>query len=308
MAESRSALRNAAIAFGTLFKQETGLSPETFGTTDTSRTGCPSTSIGLSLRPQARAFSSAIRVCATPAAVSALFPALVPAHATDDRQTLLNHYLEAHPDRPGLRRRARDRAGAGAPARAGFWQTRCCSARGQPARLQLPSCAAPTTRWRTWTGAARAASSAPRPATTRRAWPWAASAWLLARSSWDAGDDATGQGRRGAPPGAARSCCTATATTTPTTTLKVAEAEGLTFVHPFDDPDVIAGQGHDRHGDPAPARGPDRRGLRRHRRRRLISGVAAYIKAVRPEIRIIGVQTVDSDAMLQSVRAGAACA
>jgi len=32
--------------------------------------------------------------------------------------------------------------------------------------------------------------------------------------------------------------------------------------------------------------------------------VAAYIKAVRPEIRVIGVQTVDSDAMLRSVRAG----
>jgi len=36
----------------------------------------------------------------------------------------------------------------------------------------------------------------------------------------------------------------------------------------------------------------------------LISGVAAYIKAVRPEVRIIGVQTDDSDAMVRSVRAG----
>jgi threonine dehydratase len=36
----------------------------------------------------------------------------------------------------------------------------------------------------------------------------------------------------------------------------------------------------------------------------LISGVAAYIKAVRPEIKVIGVQMTDSDAMLQSVRAG----
>jgi threonine dehydratase len=35
-----------------------------------------------------------------------------------------------------------------------------------------------------------------------------------------------------------------------------------------------------------------------------ISGVAAYIKAVRPQIKVIGVQTVDSDAMLRSVRAG----
>jgi threonine dehydratase len=36
----------------------------------------------------------------------------------------------------------------------------------------------------------------------------------------------------------------------------------------------------------------------------LISGVAAFIKAVRPEIKVIGVQTVDSDAMLRSVKAG----
>lgn len=36
----------------------------------------------------------------------------------------------------------------------------------------------------------------------------------------------------------------------------------------------------------------------------LISGVANYIKAVRPEIKVIGVQTRDSNAMLQSVQAG----
>ena len=41
-----------------------------------------------------------------------------------------------------------------------------------------------------------------------------------------------------------------------------------TFVHPYDDPDVIAGPGHDRHGDPAPVAGPARRDLRRRRRRR----------------------------------------
>ena len=36
----------------------------------------------------------------------------------------------------------------------------------------------------------------------------------------------------------------------------------------------------------------------------LISGVAAYIKAIRPEIKIIGVQSADSDAMIQSIKAG----
>src|SRR5205085_1119087 len=36
----------------------------------------------------------------------------------------------------------------------------------------------------------------------------------------------------------------------------------------------------------------------------LISGVSAYVKAVRPDIKIIGVQTVDSDAMARSLKAG----
>src|SRR3546814_17355181 len=36
----------------------------------------------------------------------------------------------------------------------------------------------------------------------------------------------------------------------------------------------------------------------------LVSGVAAYVKQLRPDIKVIGVQTEDSDAMLRSVRAG----
>ena len=36
----------------------------------------------------------------------------------------------------------------------------------------------------------------------------------------------------------------------------------------------------------------------------LISGIAAYVKAIRPDIRIIGVQALDSDAMAQSIEAG----
>lgn len=80
---------------------------------------------------------------------------------------------------------------------------------------------------------------------------------------------------------------------------------GVTFVHPFDDPDVIAGQGT-----------VGMEILRQHQGQLdavfvavggggLISGVAAYIKAVRPEVRIVGVQTKDSDAMARSVQAGA---
>jgi threonine dehydratase len=82
------------------------------------------------------------------------------------------------------------------------------------------------------------------------------------------------------------------------------QAQGLTFVHPFDDPDVIAGQGT-----------IAMEVLRQHQGRLdaifvaiggggLIAGIAAYIKAVRPEVKVIGVQTTDSDAMLRSVRAG----
>ncbi len=86
--------------------------------------------------------------------------------------------------------------------------------------------------------------------------------------------------------------------------LELEKAQGLTFVHPFDDPDVIAGQGTiamellRQHPGPIDAVfvGIGGGGL--------ISGVAAYIKALRPEIRVIGVQTRDSDAMARSVKAG----
>lgn len=78
----------------------------------------------------------------------------------------------------------------------------------------------------------------------------------------------------------------------------------LTFVHPYDDPDVIAGQGTigmeilRQHAEPihaifVPVGGGG-----------LIAGVAAYVKALRPEIRIIGVEPVDADAMYRSLKAG----
>lgn len=87
--------------------------------------------------------------------------------------------------------------------------------------------------------------------------------------------------------------------------VQLEKKEGLTFIHPFDDPDVIAGQGT-----------IAMELLRQHQGRLdavfvaiggggLISGVANYIKAVRPEIKVIGVQMNDSDAMAQSVAAHA---
>jgi threonine dehydratase len=78
---------------------------------------------------------------------------------------------------------------------------------------------------------------------------------------------------------------------------------GLTFVHPFDDPDVIAGQGTiamemlSQHTGPLDAVFVAIGGGG------LISGVANFIKAVRPEVKVIGVQMNDSNAMIQSVAA-----
>ncbi len=83
------------------------------------------------------------------------------------------------------------------------------------------------------------------------------------------------------------------------------EAEkGLTFIHPFDDPHVIAGQG---------TIGMEI--LRQYQQPihaifvaigggGLISGIAAYVKRLRPEIKIIGVEPLDADAMYQSLKTG----
>ncbi|MFM9913021.1 MAG: threonine ammonia-lyase, biosynthetic [Methylophilaceae bacterium] len=83
-----------------------------------------------------------------------------------------------------------------------------------------------------------------------------------------------------------------------------AEKEGLSYVHPFDDPEVIAGQGTigmeilEQHPEPIHAIFCCVGGGG------LIAGIAAYVKSVRPEIKIIGVEAEDADAMTQSLKAG----
>ena len=78
----------------------------------------------------------------------------------------------------------------------------------------------------------------------------------------------------------------------------------LAFVHPYDDPDVIAGQGtigmeilrqHPAAIDAifVPIGGGG-----------LISGIAAYVKRLRPEVRVVGVEPEDADAMYRSLKAG----
>ncbi|HRE13955.1 MAG TPA: threonine ammonia-lyase, biosynthetic, partial [Usitatibacteraceae bacterium] len=84
----------------------------------------------------------------------------------------------------------------------------------------------------------------------------------------------------------------------------LARKEGLTFVHPYDDPLVIAGQGTigmeilRQHQHPidaifVPVGGGG-----------LIAGIAAYVKALSPSTRIVGVEPVDSNAMAVSLKAG----
>ena len=82
------------------------------------------------------------------------------------------------------------------------------------------------------------------------------------------------------------------------------EAQGLTFIHPFDDPLVIAGQGTigkeilEQAGDKldgvfVPIGGGG-----------LMAGIALYIKSQRPDVRIIGVEPADSASLQASIQAG----
>ncbi|MFZ9469323.1 MAG: pyridoxal-phosphate dependent enzyme, partial [Limnohabitans sp.] len=82
--------------------------------------------------------------------------------------------------------------------------------------------------------------------------------------------------------------------------LTLEKAQGLTFVHPFDDPEVIAGQGTIAMELLRQHQGPLDAVFVAIGGGGLIAGVANYIKAVRPEIRVIGVQMNDSAAMMQS--------
>ena len=85
--------------------------------------------------------------------------------------------------------------------------------------------------------------------------------------------------------------------------VELEQEQGLTFVHPFDDPDVIAGQGTIAMEILRQHQGPLDAVFVAIGGGGLIAGVANYIKAVRPEIKVIGVQMNDSDAMAQSVAA-----
>ncbi len=86
--------------------------------------------------------------------------------------------------------------------------------------------------------------------------------------------------------------------------MRIKRKRGLAFVHPYDDPEVIAGQGtigmeilrqHAGEIDAifVPVGGGG-----------LISGIAAYVKRISPRTRIVGVEPVDAAAMARSLQAG----
>lgn len=85
---------------------------------------------------------------------------------------------------------------------------------------------------------------------------------------------------------------------------RLEEERGFTFIHPYDDPEVIAGQGTigfeilkqmtgqlDAVFVPVGGGG-------------LISGIALYIKSLRPDVKVIGVEPEDADAMVRSLEKG----
>jgi len=85
---------------------------------------------------------------------------------------------------------------------------------------------------------------------------------------------------------------------------RLAEQRGLTFIHPFDDPDVIAGQGTialeilRQCSEPPDAIYVAVGGGG------LIAGIAAYVKSLWPQVEVIGVEPEDADAMTRSLALG----
>ena len=82
------------------------------------------------------------------------------------------------------------------------------------------------------------------------------------------------------------------------------KAEGLTFIHPFDDPEVIAGQGTIGMEIMRQAEQPPNAIYVAVGGGGLIAGIAAYVKRLWPETEVIGVEPVDADALSRSLERG----
>ena len=89
-----------------------------------------------------------------------------------------------------------------------------------------------------------------------------------------------------------------------THSLGLAREHQLTFVHPYDDPAVIAGQGTIAMEILRQTQRPIDAIFVAIGGGGLISGIASYVKRLRPGIKVIGVEPVDADAMYRSLKAG----
>ena len=86
--------------------------------------------------------------------------------------------------------------------------------------------------------------------------------------------------------------------------MEIGAERDLTFVHPFDDPEVIAGQGTIGMEILRQHTGDIRAIFVAVGGGGLIAGIGSYVKALHPDTLVIGVQTFDSDAMARSLEAG----
>ncbi len=84
---------------------------------------------------------------------------------------------------------------------------------------------------------------------------------------------------------------------------RLSKEEGYVFIHPFDDPEVIAGQGTIGLEILRQAEKPPHAIYIAVGGGGLISGVAAYVKSLWPKVQIIGVEPEDASAMTQSIKA-----
>ncbi|MBI5329750.1 MAG: threonine ammonia-lyase, biosynthetic [Betaproteobacteria bacterium] len=82
---------------------------------------------------------------------------------------------------------------------------------------------------------------------------------------------------------------------------EIAKREKKTFVHPYDDPEVIAGQGTIGMELLRQAHGPIEAVFVPVGGGGLIAGIGAYLKRLRPEIKVIGVEPEDADALFRSL-------
>ena len=86
--------------------------------------------------------------------------------------------------------------------------------------------------------------------------------------------------------------------------LDLEKSQNLTFVHPYDDPDVIAGQGTIAMEILAQYPKPIYAIFCCVGGGGLLAGVASYVKALRPDIKVIGVEAADAQAMTKSLAQG----